>query len=135
MSKLKCIFMIVYYYNNFKLLKIDFNELKNYINNEEDGFGFDYKNSEDSDMGININNIGLNMGINMNQLGLNEINEKENIQKQIETLENSFKENPLNYETLYKLIYLYKDTKNSAPKKIITPAKAINEDPKINALK
>lgn len=33
-------------------------------------------------------------------------------QKEIENLENSHKEDPLNYENLYKLIYLYRDTKN-----------------------
>ncbi len=37
--------------------------------------------------------------------------EIEDPEKEIETLEKEYKEDQLNYETLYKLIYLYRDTK------------------------
>ena len=64
---------------------LDFNDLKNYINSDDDALGYDY----------NLNGV-----------------QTESLETQIENLENSFKEDPQNYETLYKLIYLYKETKN-----------------------
>lgn len=39
--------------------------------------------------------------------------EIEDPEKEIEKLEKNFNEDPLNYETLYKLIYLYRETKNA----------------------
>jgi len=38
--------------------------------------------------------------------------ETEDPEKEIEKLEKNFNEDPLDYETLYKLIYLYRETKN-----------------------
>ena len=64
---------------------LDFNDLKNYINSDEEALEYDY----------DLNGVHT-----------------ESIETQNENLENLFKEDPQNYETLYKLIYLYKESKN-----------------------